>query len=52
MTLSTIINVLRAKLCIGNIRMNRIAKESIELQEEYLCAEAGRNVSTSYLPEE
>ena len=36
MTPSTIIDMLKAKLYIGNIRKEGVAKEAIDLQEEYL----------------
>ena len=38
---STIINILKAKLYLGNKRMEGVANEVIKLQEEYLIVEAG-----------
>ena len=49
---STIINMLKAKLYIGNKRKGGIVKEAIELQEEYICVELGREISISYDPKE
>ena len=49
---STIRNMLKAKLYIGNMRKEGIAKEAINLQEEFLSVEAGREISISYDPKE
>ena len=49
---STIINMLKAKLYIGNVRREGVAKEAIDLQEEYLRVEAGREISVAYNPKE
>ena len=48
---STIINILNAKLYLGNKRMEGVANEAIKLQEEYLVVEAGRTISVSYKKE-
>ena len=51
-TPSTIINMLKAKLYIGNVRREGVAKEAIDLQEEYLRVEAERKISIAYNPKE
>ena len=48
----TIINILRAKLYLGNIRKAGLAKVAIDLQEEYLRVEAGRKIRGAYDPNE
>ena len=40
--------MLKAKLYIGNMRKEGIAKEAINLQEEYICVKVGREISVSY----
>ena len=44
--------MLKAKLYISNKRKGGIAKEAIDLQEEYIRVEAGREISVSYNPKE
>jgi len=48
---STIINILKVKLYLGNKRKEGVANEAIKLQEEYLVVEAGRTISISYKKE-
>ena len=49
---STIIDTLKAKLYLGNVRRAGVAHSAIRLQEEYLAIEAGRGVSIPYDPED
>ena len=49
---STIIDTLKAKLYLGNVRQGGVASNAIKLQEEYLIVEAGRAVHIPYDPEE
>ena len=49
---STIIDTLKAKLYLGNVRRARVVHSAIRLQEEYLAVEAGRGVSIPYDPED
>ena len=47
-----IIDTLKAKLYLGNIRKEGVANNAIRLQEEYLKVEAGREISVPYNLEE
>ena len=38
---STIMNVLKGKLCLGVVRRDRVMNQAVTLQEEYLQIEAG-----------
>jgi len=49
---STIIDTLKAKLYLENVRKEGVAQSAIRLQEEYLAVEAGRRVSIPHNPEE
>ena len=49
---STIIDMLKAKQYLGHKRMNSIANQSIQLQEEYLKVESGRDTNLLYDPSE
>ena len=44
MTLKTIIDILKAKLYIGNIRRRGETSRAIELHSELILVEAGREV--------
>ena len=48
MMLSTIMNMLRAKLYLSNKQKEGIANEVIKLQEEYLVVESGRMIGICY----
>ena len=48
---STIIDILKAKLYLGNVRRKGVVNKGIKLQEEYLKVEAGREISMPYNPE-
>ena len=41
---STIINTLKVKLYLGSVRKEGVINQAIELQQEYLFAESGRNI--------
>ena len=47
MNLQTIINTLRAKIYLGNVRKDRVAEEATELQEEYLRLEARQKIKVA-----
>ena len=49
---STIIDILKAKLYLGNVRRKDVTYAAIKLQEEYLKVEAGREINIPYDPQE
>ena len=49
---STIIDILKAKLYLGNARRKGVTYEAIKLQEEYLKVEAGCEINIPYNPQE
>ena len=49
---STIIDTLKAKLYLGNVRRGGVTSNAIKLHEEYLLVEAGRALWIPYDPEE
>ena len=50
MKLTTIIDMLKAKLFLGNVRRKGVMYVAIKLQEEYLKVEAGSKISFPYDP--
>ena len=49
---STIIDILKAKLYLGNVRRKDVTYAAIKLQEEYLKVKAGREINIPYDPQE